>query len=270
MNNLLYNKKTQYILQMLSVIAIIILIISSIHKISLFMLLGEKKQLIYITINFLVAIIFFFVIFFPKKYDLIAIACIIYFVEIFLNEPDNSMGTLMFVLAMIIFYIRGFFIRHAKVKIVLFSFFFLALLCSRLRFGIHIFCGDFINIIGYTFVFLLGIFFICGYMSRNTGDEKILNVAKFPGLKESDAEMLRRVLDNQQYKVIAIDLKRKEGSVRNRLNRVYDILGVGDRVGFITSYKGFEVSYVPDPESAMNEESDEMESPEAESSVLLS
>jgi len=55
MNNFLYNKKTQYILQMLSVIAIIILIISSIHKISLFMLLGEKKQLIYITINFLVA-----------------------------------------------------------------------------------------------------------------------------------------------------------------------------------------------------------------------
>ena len=55
--------------------------------------------------------------------------------------------------------------------------------------------------------------------------------------------MLRRVLDNQQYKVIAIDLQKSEGTIRNRLNKVYDILGVADRVGFITTYSGFKLIY---------------------------
>ena len=59
--------------------------------------------------------------------------------------------------------------------------------------------------------------------------------------------MLRRVLANQQYKVIAVDFNRTEGTIRNRLNKVYDILGVGDRTGFITTYSGFEVVYEPEP-----------------------
>jgi len=194
----------------------------------------------------------------------------IFALYIYIVEPENTMGILMFLLGIVILYVRGFFMQKTKAKIIFLVCLWIGLQCMAIRFGTKIFLAALIDDFAYAFVFMLGIFFIYAFINKSMADEKILNVAKFPGLKESDAEMLRRVLDNQQYKVIAIDLKLKEGSVRNRLNRVYDILGVGDRVGFITSYKGFEVSYVPDPESAMNEESDEMESPEAESSVLLS
>ncbi|MBQ2080281.1 MAG: hypothetical protein II461_00775, partial [Treponema sp.] len=84
-------------------------------------------------------------------------------------------------------------------------------------------------------------------------EEKILNIAKYEGLKESNTEMLRRVLDNQQYKVVAIDLQKSEGTIRNRLNKVYDILGVADRVGFITTFTGYELIYKPEIEITENQ-----------------
>ena len=45
--------------------------------------------------------------------------------------------------------------------------------------------------------------------------------------------------------MIAIDFNQKEGSIRNRLNKIYDILGVADRIGFLTTYTGFQIVYEP-------------------------
>ena len=89
------------------------------------------------------------------------------------------------------------------------------------------------------------VFFIVGFESRNKSTEKILNLALYDGLKESDVELLKCVLNNQQYKVIAINMHKSEGAVRNRLNKIYDTIGVLDRIGFLTTFTGFDVIFKP-------------------------
>ena len=53
-------------------------------------------------------------------------------------------------------------------------------------------------------------------------------------------------MDNKQYKVIGNEVFRAEGTVRNRLNKIYDILGVMDRMGFISTYMGYEIVFQKD------------------------
>ncbi len=268
MKNFLYSRKIKNLLRILSLVAVVVLLISNIFTLLSFIFQYTDKSKFYcmtsIALNSFVIIFFILLIIHPEKIGFISLACILYDFMIYFFEEINPMGCLMYILAMIILYVRGFFERKRKVKIIICVCSFLILSCLRLRFGISVFINSFIEDMGYTLVFFFAFFFLASYLFRNKDNEKILNIAKFPELKENDAEMLRRVLANQQYKVIAIDLKQKEGSVRNRLNKVYDILGVEDKIGFITSYKGFEVSYVPEPEEDVNEVSDAVESSETE------
>ena len=243
MNNFLYKKGTQRLLQLFSAIAIVILLISNIYKTSEFIRYGEQIQIIFIVLNLLVSIIFTLIIIFPEKYYFIALICLFYSISIYFLDQESPMSILMFDLALVIFTIRGFFKKHPIIKSVFFFFLFFTFPCLKLLSDKNSFMETFLNNLGFSFVFFLGIFFTYGYASRNAPEEKILNIAKYEGLKESDTEMLRRVLDNQQYKVIAIDLQKSEGTIRNRLNKVYDILGVADRVGFITTYSDFKLIY---------------------------
>ena len=156
--------------------------------------------------------------------------------------------------------------KHIKVKIILLSLALFAMQCIRLRFGIEFFINGLIDDIGYSLVFLSGIFFTHVFAVRNVKPtEKILNVAEYEGLKEADADMLRRVLDNQQYKMIAIDFNQKEGSIRNRLNKIYDTLGCADRIGFLTTYTGFQIVY--EPIITTSATSEESIAPETEESI---
>ena len=237
-------------MRILAGIAIVLLISVNVLKLLGFLNSNEDKfdfeTIKLIIANFLVAGIFVFVIIYPHKFGLVATACLYYAIAGIMDKTINPMGILMFGLALLIFNVRGFFIKHIKIKIILLSLALFAMQCIRLRFGIEFFINGLIDDIGYSLVFLSGIFFTYVFAVRNVKPtKKILNVAEYEGLKESDADMLRRVLDNQQYKMIAIDFNQKEGSIRNRLNKIYDTLGCADRIGFLTMYTGFQIVYEP-------------------------
>lgn len=250
MKKFLYSKKMELMMRVLAGIAIVLLISINIFELSKFLNPNEVK-IDFATIemvigNFLVAGIFVFVLIYPHKFGIIAIACFYYAIPSIMEETINPMGILMFGLAILILNVRGFFIKHAKIKIILLSLALLTMQCTRLRFGIDFFADGLIYDIGYSLVFLSGVFFTYVFAVRNVEPtKKILNVAEYEGLKEADADMLRRVLDNQQYKMIAIDFNQKEGSIRNRLNKIYDTLGCADRIGFLTMYTGFQIVYEP-------------------------
>ncbi len=249
MKKFLYSKKMELMMRILAGIAIVLLLSIDVLKFFGFLNSNEGKidfeTLKLIIANFFVAVLFAFVLIYPHKFGLIAIACFYYAVPI-TEKTINPMNILMFSLALLILNVRGFFLKHIKVKIILLSLALFAMQCTRLRFGINFFVDGFINDIGYSLVFLSGIFFTYVFAVRNVEPtKKILNVAEYEGLKEADADMLRRVLDNQQYKMIAIDFNQKEGSIRNRLNKIYDTLGCADRIGFLTMYTGFQIVYEP-------------------------
>ena len=51
------------------------------------------------------------------------------------------------------------------------------------------------------------------------------------------------MLQKKQYLEISQIVSRSEGTIRNRLNKLYDILEVADRIGFVTTYAGYEITY---------------------------
>lgn len=249
MKNFLYNKKTILGLRIFSAIAIFILIVVNV----LTFVSGEIfldgainiNRLNTVVINFFTIVIAVFVLFFPQKFGLIAVACFLYMIKIFVWDKGNPMGIMMASLQICILYVRGFFMKHKGPKIAILSTILIALQCSRLRFGAEVLFRDLVMDMGYSFVFFFAVFFIVGFESRNRSTEKILNLALYDGLKESDVDLLNCVLNNQQYKVIAINMNKSEGAVRNRLNKIYDAIGVLDRIGFLTTFTGFDVIFKP-------------------------
>ena len=81
-------------------------------------------------------------------------------------------------------------------------------------------------------------------MAEMQAQTKTLNLAEYPGLNETDVVLLQLVLENEQYKNIARAVYKAPGTVRNRLNKIYDILGVMDRMGFISTYMGYEIIFL--------------------------
>ena len=76
--------------------------------------------------------------------------------------------------------------------------------------------------------------------------DKVLNLAEFKGLDRSDMYLLQQVLDNVKYKEIAQKIHGSEGALRNKLSKIYKILEVGDRTGFLSIYSGYELLYEPE------------------------
>ena len=127
---------------------------------------------------------------------------------------------------------------------------------TKIHFGINNFIEQILYQLGYTLVlgiiFLLFILTIQYQKTPKKNVSKILNLADYLGLVKNDVLLLQEVLDKKQYKEIAIDLYRAEGTVRNRLNKIYDILGVMDRMGFISTYMGYEIVFQKDDSTSEN------------------
>ena len=146
--------------------------------------------------------------------------------------------------------LRGNFNNNKKKILLTFIILYLFELLIPLRQGFEIFINVFFQKIGTTI--LLGIigFFSFEYcrqiFSNESTNEKIMNIAKFKGLDRSDMYLLQQVLDNKKYKEIAQSIHGSEGALRNKLSKIYKILEVGDRTGFLTIYSGYELIYEPE------------------------
>ena len=100
------------------------------------------------------------------------------------------------------------------------------------------------------FTVAISIFFFCQHQKQNTikdlTKDKVLNLAAFKGLERSDLYLLEDVMNNLKYKEIAKKINGSEGALRNKLSKIYKILEVGDKIGFLTIYSGYKLIYEPD------------------------
>lgn len=216
---------------------------------SLFMLIQNTSVIIF---AYLLAL-------FPYKLELLAIPAFIYAFSCNIMEKHNPMGICMYFLGISLLYLRGFFIKHKKPKIIIFL-----IICFLLIIGefyLYNTISDYLNSIidklGYSLVLSIISFLLISYKNTTFNSDsnqtpKKLNLAEFPGLVINDIPLLQNVLQDKQYKEIAINVKKAEGTVRNRLNKIYDLLGVMDKMGFITNYLGYEIVFCP----VQNEEID--------------
>ena len=158
------------------------------------------------------------------------------------------MGFCMYFLGMVCLYIRGFFISKGKQKMICAAIALVIMILLRLHFGKEIFLNTLTENIAYPLVLCIPLLLLKRYHQSiiDSNTVKLLNLAEYPGLTEHDIPLLQKVLENKQYKVISAELFRSEGTVRNRLNKIYDILGVKDKTGFITTFTGYEIIFKED------------------------
>lgn len=231
------------IIQILSILAIILLIVIEIKNI---FYPSKEINIIYYYVlieNFIAIILFTVLTFFPHKLELLAIIAFNYSIEILLIDEINYMGLFMFYLGISILYYRSFFTNNKLKKIILLSFIYCFLLISKIHFSFDIFIEFSLNSFAYLLILSFSIFIIKSKDKNKIYIKETLNLSDYPETTEKDVILLNYAKSNMSYKVIARELYRTEGTVRNRLNKLYDILGVFDRLGFLSTFYNHEIVY---------------------------
>ncbi len=246
-----YSKKNLRIIKIFSLIAIFILtfaiikiIITGVDYESFNIFIEKKLEAIILDTLSIICFIFLFI--YPEKVITLSILSFIYTLLIFINEPGNIMGLLMSFLCFQTLYIRNFFSINKKTKIIILVTIFSISFMTQIRFGKTVFLKSLIDTTAALFI-LSVVFFLFKEKNiieiKNSLPNKKLNIFPYPGTKKDDVKLLQLVLEKKQYLEISQAVYRSEGTIRNRLNKLYDILGVADKIGFITTYNGYKVIY---------------------------
>ena len=252
MKNILYEKPFLRTIKLLATIITTFLIV--ITSLRIYRMIGSFREYtlkiydFFVLIeNIIVIILSFRLIYYPHKIEYLAVMSFIYSFGCLVFDLDNPMGVLMYALGITALYVRGLFINGKKYKIFIFVLLYIGLLLGGIHFGLSESLYPLINKLGYTLVLSLIIILLLLYKNHSSIESSnttsILNLANYPGLVENDVILLQKVLENEQYKNIATAVYRTEGTIRNRLNKIYDILGVMDRMGFISTYMGYEIFF---------------------------
>lgn len=198
----------------------------------------------FICMNFISVSGCIFLFIFPEKLELLAFLSLGYSILHILYCPFDFLALAWQQLFLVLLYLRGFFLQHAKAKAtVLLTLFFLIFL-----FNIHLGFFTFLKLCFWyisAFIILFFIFFALLETKENCETKKDLNLADFNGTTIRDLEWLLHIQKGGQYKELASSYKVKIQSVKNRLFNLYKILGVGDKRGFLNTYADFNIVFLP-------------------------
>lgn len=238
----LYSDKMLGIYRLIAIICFLVLLVAKLFDV-IDHFTGTPLSLIEFIPACCFLLLFIFLAIQPQRFELMAIVSFFYFsiTMIFDSVSENPMGLLMYFLTISFLMARGFFRKNRKLKICCFLAIFLILMLSQLRFGLKFFIGSLIGLLGYTLVYVLGFFFIYQTISRYQDNEKVLNLSDYPGLTERDKEWLELILQETKYEAIASQYNMSFGSVRNRFRKIFKILQVSDRIGFMATYGGYTI-----------------------------
>lgn len=241
-----YTKKTLLLFRLFALIAIVILIISFIYSIIYKNLFSSYSNTIFYFTNIISIFLLFFVLIYPQKIEVCSVITFIYSLQIFIFEPNNTMGLFMYILTVAMLYARGFYNIHKKQKNIFTIIIFILLNLSQIRFGSKIFLNSLIQTVGFSFTYLLSIYFIKAAIRNDyntNSSSNILNLKNYDKLTIRDALWLIQIQNKVKYDAIAIKSKVAPGTVKNRLKFIFSVLEVGDKQGFINEYSTFEICY---------------------------
>lgn len=189
-------------------------------------------------------------IFYPQRFILIGIGSLLQSMSVASFYPESYMSLLMLGITIATFLVRTN-QPHTKKRIFIFiGIIYIYELLIPLIYDNIDFLSFIIEKFGSTFAILICIFFFYQFAKQNGiregSKEKVLNLAQYKDLERSDMFLLQDVLNQMKYKEIAKKIHGSEGALRNKLSKIYKILEVGDRTGFITIYSGYELIYEPE------------------------
>lgn len=239
-----YTKKTLLLFRLFALIAIVILITSFIYSIIYKNLFSSYSNTIFYFTNIISIFLLFFVLIYPQKIEVCSVITFIYSLQIFIFEPNNTMGLFMYILTVAMLYARGFYNIHKKQKNIFTIIIFILLNLSQMRFGSKIFLNSLIQTVGFSFIY--PIYFIKAAIRNDyntNSSSNILNLKNYDKLTIRDALWLIQIQNKVKYDAIAIKSKVSPGTVKNRLKFIFSVLEVGDKQGFINEYSTFAICY---------------------------
>lgn len=241
-----YSKFNLLCFRIFALVAIVILITTFINSIIYKNLFSSYSNTIFYITNIISIFLLFFVLIYPQKIEVCSVITFIYSLQIFIFEPNNTMGLFMYILTVAMLYARGFYNIHKKQKNIFTIIIFILLNLSQMRFGSKIFLNSLIQTVGFSFIYFLSIYFIKAAI-RNAyninSSSNILNLKNYAKLTIRDALWLIQIQNKVKYDAIAINSKVSPGTVKNRLKFIFSVLEVGDKQGFINEYSTFEICY---------------------------
>lgn len=256
----IYSKRFLFYIKFFSLIAITLLIVRTGSRIAdqikepeFFKNLPLLENLRFqatILKNIISIIISAWLFFHPQEFHFIGIIAFIYSINLSPYGTSDYFFIPMRFLSIATFTVRGFFKKKKLLKISFFIILYIIELFIPLAYHDEYFFFNFLTRIAYSFVLFITIFFFYRYAiqiaSKQDVKDKILNIAEYKGLDRSDMYLLQQVLDNVKYKEIAQKIHGSEGALRNKLSKIYKLLEVGDRTGFLTIYSGYKLIYEPE------------------------
>lgn len=189
------------------------------------------------------ALILILLIFMPTNFFLFGIICIIHYVTILIDQPENNMGLLIFITGILVLALTGFFRKKGKIKTVFFALIFQISIFSEIRFGSYNFIFSIFSKIHFFFIMILILLFAFRLSLDKLifTSDKILDLSAFPDLTIRDTEWIELILKETKYETIARKYNLSEGTVKNNFARIFKILNVSDRIHFMSVYGGCKV-----------------------------
>ena len=111
-----YSKFNLLCFRIFALVAIVILITTFINSIIYKNLFSSYSNTIFYITNIISIFLLFFVLIYPQKIEVCSVITFIYSLQIFIFEPNNTMGLFMYILTVAMLYARGFYNIHKKQK----------------------------------------------------------------------------------------------------------------------------------------------------------
>lgn len=207
------------------------------------------------SLNFMLIIFSAIMLRYPQKFSLIGIESLVYSLAMSIIDSNSYLSLLMLCVTFSTLLLRNNFEKIKKKALISFILLYLFELLIPLREGLEVFLDVFFEKLGASVLLGFLLFFSCEFAKqqgiRANVKNKVLNLAQYNGIDRSDMYLLKDVLDNKKYKEIAQEIHGSEGALRNKLSKIYKILEVGDRIGFISIYSGYKLIYEPESETTV-------------------
>ncbi len=193
------------------------------------------------------ASLFFFIIllFVPQHISIFALISFMYSFKIILVDTlaELPIGQLLYLTGISCLLYLGYFKNRRILKIIISITLNFILIGFSARFGAIVCINSFIASIGYSLVFLVGIFFTTNFLKlihvKRTA--RIWDLTQYPELTSRDRQWLKQILDEKKYEEIASESGVTVGTLKNRMHQIFNVVGIEDRTSLLATYSGYEV-----------------------------
>ncbi|GEM_PF-2604425 len=183
---------------------------------------------------------FVYLIFKPLSFT-VYFAFSLYYTVSTIIEGGNYTSFFFFIFTMLSAYRSGFLIKNIKRKVTASLILFFLLFVTQIRFGFDVFFESIIRIFALLLLLSVTAFMLSEEIKKfiQSNQPSRLVFDAYPSLSVRDRECLKAILKGEKFDYIASSNSLAPGTLRNRMRKLYKILGVADKTELLIRYNDY-------------------------------